>query len=39
MQMKRGFTRNSDILMKIYEELLAYKLQMQRKNGHMKKVL
>lgn len=29
MQMKPGFTRHSDILMKIYEEFLAYKPQMQ----------
>lgn len=29
MQMKSGFTRNSDILMKIYEECLAYKPQLQ----------
>lgn len=30
MQMKTGFTRNSDILMKIYEEFLAYNPEMQR---------
>lgn len=29
MQMEAGFTRNSDILMKIYEECLAHKPQLQ----------